>query len=359
MSNTQRQLTLTIGGLDVEDSKIPFSVLARKLDALQKALFNVALAQSGGPVAQRGDWSKHIHASCELLFCESRKGSLVVVAEIPPPLESIQTTLYGEKEVDDGLSALSALRTVAASISSKDNSNLVSIMPDSGARLRALKSIETLCPRDSDNFWISLGNGTGEPYARFTSESRHFIQQMFENDDVFEVQTISGDLVEIRVLAGRRHIVIRSHQREITCYYPTEMEETITQLVAGSIVEVKGKAQLNDDDTVKQIDEVLDISTVDLSPFRTSSFHFNDKSFIIREPTICSLEYHNDLWIYECPRYGLHTFSDNRQEALQQLGEEFTFLYDGLIDEPDENLTQDAIELRDLLKADVVEIEGN
>ncbi len=91
MSNTQRQLTLTIGGLDVEDSKIPFSVLARKLDALQKALFNVALAQSGGPVAQRGDWSKHIHASCELLFCESRKGSLVVVAEIPPPLESIQT----------------------------------------------------------------------------------------------------------------------------------------------------------------------------------------------------------------------------------------------------------------------------
>jgi len=328
MPNTERQLTLTIGGPDVEDGKIPLAALAGKLNALQKALFNVALARSGGPVAQRGNWSKRIRASCELLFCESRKGSLTVVAEIPPP-SSVQS----------------------------DSSNLVSIMPDGGARLRALKSIEALCPRDTDGFWVSLGNGSGKTYAHLTSESRSFIQQIFEDDDVVEVQTISGDLVEIRVLAGRRHIVIRRQQREIVCYYPTEMEETITQLVAGSIVEVKGRAQLGDDEVVRQIDEVLDVSTIDLSPFRTPSFHFNDKRFILREPVICSPEYRNNLWVYECPRYGLHAFSEDRQEALRQLGEEFAFLYEGLINELDEELTPDAIELRDLLKADSVRVE--
>jgi len=51
MPNTERQLTLTIGGPDVEDGKIPLATLAGKLNALQKALFNVALARSGGPVA--------------------------------------------------------------------------------------------------------------------------------------------------------------------------------------------------------------------------------------------------------------------------------------------------------------------
>lgn len=55
MPNTERQLTLTIGGPDVEDGKIPLASLAGKLSALQKALFNVALARSGGPVAQRGN----------------------------------------------------------------------------------------------------------------------------------------------------------------------------------------------------------------------------------------------------------------------------------------------------------------
>lgn len=355
MPNNERQLTLTIGGPDVEDGKIPLAALAGKLNALQKTLFNVALARSGGPVAQRGNWSKRILASCELLFCESRKGSLTVVAEIPSPI-SLQTTLSGT-EVDEGLHALDALRQVTVSISAGDSSNLVSIMPDGGARLRALKSIEALCPRDTDGFWVSLGNGSGKTYARLTSESRSFIQQIFEDDDVVEVQTISGDLVEIRVLAGRRHIVIRRQQREIVCYYPTEMEETITQLVAGSIVEVKGRAQLGDDGVVRQIDEVLDVSTIDLSPFRTSSFHFNDRRFILREPVICSPEYRNNLWVYECPRYGLHAFSEDRQDALRQLGEEFAFLYEGLINEPDENLTPDAIELRDLLRADSVRVE--
>ncbi|KAF5416902.1 MAG: hypothetical protein C5S48_01565 [Candidatus Methanogaster sp.] len=89
----------------------------------------------------------------------------------------------------------------------------------------------------------------------------------------------------------------------------------------------------------------------------TSSFHFNDRRFILREPVICSPEYRNNLWVYECPRYGLHAFSEDRQEALRQLGEEFAFLYEGLIDEPDEKLTPDAIELRDLLKADSVRVE--
>ncbi|RLG28406.1 hypothetical protein DRO03_09920 [Methanosarcinales archaeon] len=89
----------------------------------------------------------------------------------------------------------------------------------------------------------------------------------------------------------------------------------------------------------------------------TSSFHFNDRRFIPREPVICSPEYRNNLWVYECPRYGLHAFSEDRQEALRQLGEEFAFLYEGLINEPDENLTPDAIELRDLLKADSVRVE--
>lgn len=356
MSNMERQLTLTIGGPDVEDTMIPFSVLAGKMDALQKALFNIALTQSRAPVAQRGNWSKRIRASCELLFCESRKGSVTVVAQIPPLL-SMQTTLFGDKEIDEGLHALKSMKKVIESVAAGDISNLVSLMPDSGARLRALKSIEALCPRESDNFWISLGNGTGKTYAQLTSASRNFIQQIFEIDDVFEVQTISGDLVEIRVLAGRRHIVVRSHQKEITCYYPTEMEETIAQLVAGSIVEVKGRAQLGDDGTVKQIDELLDISTLDLSPFRTSLFTFNNKRFILKEPVICTLEYRNNLWVYECPRYGLHTFSEDRHEALHQLGEEFRFLYEGLINESDENLTQDAIELREVLKADIIRVE--
>lgn len=91
--------------------------------------------------------------------------------------------------------------------------------------------------------------------------------------------------------------------------------------------------------------------------FNTSSFSFNNTSFILKKSATCSLKHQNGLWMYECPRYGLHAFSENKPEALQQFNEEFAFLYDGLINEPDDNLTQDAIELRDLLKSDVLKVE--
>ena len=91
--------------------------------------------------------------------------------------------------------------------------------------------------------------------------------------------------------------------------------------------------------------------------FKISSFSFNNTSFILKKPATCSLKYQNSLWMYECPRYGLHTFSENKQDALQQFNEEFAFLYDGLMHELNDNLTQDAIELRDFLKFDVLKVE--
>lgn len=91
--------------------------------------------------------------------------------------------------------------------------------------------------------------------------------------------------------------------------------------------------------------------------FKISSFSFNNTSFILKKPATYSLKYQKDLWMYECQRYGLHTFSENKPEGLQQLDEEFAFLYDSLVHEPDDNLTQDAIELRDLLKSDVLKVK--
>ena len=76
--------------------------------------------------------------------------------------------------------------------------------------------------------------------------------------------------------------------------------------------------------------------------------------FKLEEPVMCSLNFRNNLWVYECPRYGLHTFSENQEEAYQQLLDEFIFLVDGLMNEPDDALTGDAIELRDLLRNDLV-----
>ena len=85
-------------------------------------------------------------------------------------------------------------------------------------------------------------------------------------------------------------------------------------------------------------------------------FRWGNKEYILKEPVTCIPDYIDNIWVFKCPKYNLHTFSENYNEALIQLDEEFAFLCNGLLNEDNSNLTKDAIELRDVLKKDIFEI---
>ncbi|OQA15018.1 MAG: hypothetical protein BWY64_03026 [bacterium ADurb.Bin363] len=84
--------------------------------------------------------------------------------------------------------------------------------------------------------------------------------------------------------------------------------------------------------------------------FYIKEFLWDNKRYILKKAVICYSEFKDDLWIYKVPEYGLHTFSENKEEAFNDLHEEFAFLCDDLLDEPDEKLTCRAIKLRDSIK---------
>jgi hypothetical protein len=102
---------------------------------------------------------------------------------------------------------------------------------------------------------------------------------------------------------------------------------------------------------------VLDPQT-QVHPFETCSFLWGGRNYLLRQPVQVLSARQNGLWVFECPAYGLSTFSASREEALSQLHEEFAFLYDGLVGQPDEALTGDAAALRDRLRADVKQAQA-
>lgn len=352
-NHPERVLTLKINGPAVADGKMSLSALAVKLDAAQKTLYNIALAFQGGQVATRGNWSRNIKSACELVFVASKGGSVTISTELS------DNDVFPGMNQDFGPQVLTTLKNVVVALNTSDSDSIVRLLPDSTARVRALKSLETLCPRDGDGFVLELSNGDGLKYGALSYYTRNIISSFFQDlaeDISSDIVTVGGTLVEIRVKAGSRHIVVLSRQREITCIYSSEKEGMISQLVAGSIVEVKGKAQLNSDQSIKQIDDVLDATMIDVTPFRLRRFYASDRVFVLSETASCTLDYRNDLWVYECEKYKLHTFDHRRDVAFAQLGEEFSVIYDGLHAEPDESLTKDAIELRDRIKRDVSEV---
>ncbi len=100
------------------------------------------------------------------------------------------------------------------------------------------------------------------------------------------------------------------------------------------------------------VTSVLEPET-EVRPFETCSFLWGSHNYLLKHPVQILSARQDGLWIFECPVYGLSAFSASREEALSQLGEEFAFLYNGLVGEADEALTPDAIALRDRLRSDV------
>jgi hypothetical protein len=360
MSDQDRTISMSIAGPATEGGLVPLRVISQKLEALQSALFAIAEAGGGGPVARRGNWKKYVLSSCELLFLETRKGSLTVLAELPPPPPIEQMSLFKEDQKDPGIKALYNLKEVSKAIISGNETKIMELLPDSVGRIRSLRSLEELCPREGDEFEVSLGNGKSESYATFGLESRTFIRSLFldtTEEEAPEMMTIHGRLVEIRAFAGKPHISVKSRQREIECTYPTEMQDQIAQLVVGSVVEVTGTALTNADGSVKEIENINNVSTIDLSPFRIKHFIWQNRKYILKEPVMAHLYYEGDLWVYKVPRYSFYAFSQERRDALSQLHEHFAFACEDLLNETDENLTLDAIELRNRLKSDISDVE--
>ncbi len=86
-------------------------------------------------------------------------------------------------------------------------------------------------------------------------------------------------------------------------------------------------------------------------------FKWKNKKYILKESVLCTVDYRGNLWIYEVPGYGMHSYSSDRHQAFMDLNQEFDFLYNGLVDEKDESLTLDAIELRDKIRNNVLRVE--
>jgi hypothetical protein len=119
---------------------------------------------------------------------------------------------------------------------------------------------------------------------------------------------------------------------------------------------IKDKIIFSDKD-FKRIIICDDVNHIfDVNSFYIEKFQWDNKTFILKTPVICYVEYDEGLWIYKVPDYDLIAFSEDKEEALTDLNEEFVFLCEDLLNELDENLTCGAIKLKNLIKSNLDKI---
>ncbi len=343
----EEEITLRIFDPDSEEIAVPFSFITEKLDAFQKSFYIVAQATSGRQTGARGNYSKYIRSACELLFRSSSKGSLAIHAELPDVI-----SLFPD-ESQNGYYFFDNFLKFLNGISEQNEESIIELIPDRTIRSRALRSIKRLVPDGKYGLEILRSNQTKTSITKKFTET---LDSFLGTDEIEEglVVSIYGEAIEIRVKAGKKHIVLYDKNREITCYYSNEIEDSIKMVLPGTLVQLKGRAQVNEREEIIQIDEIYDIEQITTGEFTINQFGGAfEKEFILTKPVSCISEYKSGLWVFECPRYKLHSYNLDRVQALNQFHEDFIILCDGLLHEANDNLTQDAIELKNILLTDI------
>ncbi len=353
-NNSERILTITISGSVAEYGRVPLDIISEKIKALQESLYGMANALENLSSSSRGKWSNQVISSCRLVFRDFKKGSLVIDSELVKPIQMSLT-----EEMDLGLKALRGLKTASKAINNNDTEKIRQLMPNPLNRDRFLAKYKELCPQ-SDDYQVSIGNGNGRSYSMLTLESRKIIDSFIF--PTIEMTTairnkIEGRFIEIRIGDEKRHFAINTSQGELSCKYSDEQEKYISQIPPDSLVNIDCEIFFNEDGTIKDIGRVFDVDIINISQPEFQKFNWANKKYILKRVVPGILSFEDGLWVYKVPRYGLHSYSTERKEAYAQINEEFALLCDGLLDEIDDNLTLDAIELREVLKQDIQIIE--
>ena len=341
------KLKLTFVGEGFRAGAVPLTVLAAKLQALQQAVFHAAAAVTGHQGERRGPWSNRYRSSAELTFASAHHSDLVIEAELIP-----NPVLRDDFNV--GLEAVDALFDVAVAL---EGGGLRDVKLPRSDRDYLIRALEGLMPNVGDQYQVKLENCRPDrhPAVTFSNVTRLKTKGYLlavEQDFGAEEATLVGELIKIHLGAGEDKITIRSKQRDIDCFYGDALRDQVANLIAGSIVEVSGFATLGEAQQVVKVHQMVTVESVSLEPLRIARFEYAGQRFVLSSPVAVNVEYTSDgLWVYHHAELNLWGYAARREDALNELHQNFAYQYEQIAEESLGNLDAVAAGLRERLLA--------
>jgi hypothetical protein len=332
--------------------EVPIAVLAQKLQALQNLLYHAAASVEGHDGARLGHWSNRYRKIAEVVFKQTRAGSLVVETALPEA-----DALFEQQRHTVDL-AFAAARAAADGDFDR--------MPRGygrDERIYLLRAAEDLCPFTLDDYAVVLSNGrVGHDPVRLTSATRRAVREMVVREQAPRMtieaeRVIVGQLVQINVDGDDRKILLRVPTPAggviVPCFYPTSLRDQVANLVGGSLVEVRGSATLTTSQQLQSISDVYSVEMVDTDPIQLASLVYGGTRYTFVPKASFDVEYVEGLWVYSSDLLNVSGFAASREAALSEVAESLDYAWNEIAQAADADLEGMAIELKQRLLAQV------
>lgn len=344
-----RLVSLKIDGDLAVGGRVPLDLLAAKIRALQDLLIATApLTKPMLPKGKKGSKAaqQKVHAkdACRLYFKDTRKNCLTLDAELP------ETSALFPEDADWGVQTADVAGEVLWAIQAKDEKRLAELAPDSSRRLGIIRKAESLLPT-SGNHTITIR--TPHQAVDLTTEVNEFLQRLEAQivaDRKKDLRTVTGRVTRIATDAKPATVGIKVGGTNLICELLPEAVALVEgNLTTGTVVEVTGKALLTKRSKVRRIIEASLVRQLGQEPVHWTRITHEDREFELHLPLVIKVQWDGEGWVFESQELGIVGFGQLRREAIFAFGQDFASCWDNIALAGDDDLTEDALELKKAL----------
>jgi hypothetical protein len=325
--------------------EVPADILARTLSGLQQLVYLIASTQENKRIRDRFRLSQEIQQRYTLS------------CRIPKPGSYAVPIALGSGDVDTSLftnysDLLSKAETLFSSIASGQLDPVSDVFPDGKVRNRVLREVRKLLPKPGEGWRFGFQRDDRPEILLIPDNAIPLIDRELAQDASEDaVMTVTGEL--IRIDFDKRTVVLRypATHKEIECVYVDELEETMIENRRG-FIQATGRFTLDDEGYPIKLTDVTQLEPVDLSPISLKVTHWNDRSFRFNTPLSLNPsldEESQQFYIVEDPDLTLLAYAQTREQLLQEIGEQITFMWDAYVESSEDDLAPDALRLRQRL----------
>lgn len=346
-----RRLFLKLEGRAVDRGSISFRLLAGILNGVQDTFYYIALAELGKEPRLRARIPMEIQQACELRRIEERAGSYEVVAEVVDPP---QGALFPDSDLGQ-IVLKKYLRLVGYLTDESGIEQVGFLFPDSSHRKRILRSVESYCPKEGDEWELIVSGGAAtRPSGALTKHARRRINRSLIDREV-DTRTITGELVRLHLDEHKLGIYYIPTGRVLDCIYEPDLEDFVIQNLRG-VLQVTGRVQLDAAGHPEKIIDVTEIVELDLSPADITKVTSSEVTLVLSRPLHLVPVLQGQELVIELPEFNLIAQGATRDEVIRDLESDLVWLWQEYGTAKEEDLSEDAQRLKDALNAMVREV---
>ena len=337
-----RELQLKFGGKTTKGNVVSVTVLTQSLQSLQRVVHLLGMLHEGKEIHQRARPSAEIQKRYAVLCQLPEEGSYI------EPVVIGDTSL---RLLDPAVEAVTErFHDLLSAIADEDEGRIRTVLPYPSYRTSILEALRKMAPPQRSGVEVTLQSRSGDDLFVPTNIVKFMDNVTAEPEVDATVTTITGRLIGIDFDSNRLRLHYPPTRRELQCFYKREVEDMLLDKPR-ELIQVVGQVVLNAEREPVRINEVEKIIEVDLSVIEIDGFDVDDKRIVAKQPVSFQpvLDETSQYYVLQDTPFGIQLLAGLREELEIDLYDELDFLWRQYAAESDDELTADALELKQQL----------